>query len=110
MVALFVFHQLHEKACFKAFWRLDDKTYRIHLKNASQTLADGSPLMMMVYLKLDHAIRPVQERGERLFRARRESYRVDQKNVSDRLLHAFPAMVAAKWEDANDYSSNRRAK
>lgn len=29
--------------------------------------------MLMVYLKLDHAIRPMQERGERLFEVRRES-------------------------------------
>ena len=28
--------------------------------------------MLMVYLKLDHAIRPMQERGERLFEVRRE--------------------------------------
>ena len=64
--------------------------------------------MLMVYLKLDHAIRPMQKCGERLFRARRESYRVKQKNASDRLLHAFPAMIAARWADANDYLSNRR--
>nr|DAL62934.1 MAG TPA_asm: hypothetical protein [Caudoviricetes sp.] len=52
--------------------------------------------MLMVYLKLDHAIRPMQERGERLFEVRRESYRVNQKNAADRLLHAFPAMIAAR--------------
>lgn len=28
--------------------------------------------MMMVYLKLDHAIRPMQKHGERIFRVRRE--------------------------------------
>lgn len=65
--------------------------------------------MLIVYLKLCHAIKPIQKRGEQLFRVRRESYRVNQKNVADRLLHAFPAMIAAKWADANDYSSNRRA-
>ena len=65
--------------------------------------------MLMAYLKLDHAIRPMQKRVERLFSARRESYRVSQKNAADRLLHAFPAMIAARWADANDYSSNRRA-
>lgn len=65
--------------------------------------------MLMVYLKLDHAIRPMQKRGERLFKVRRESYRVNQKNATDRLLHAFPAMIAARWEDDSDYLSNRRA-
>lgn len=65
--------------------------------------------MRIAYLKLDHAIRPIQERGERLFRVRRESYRVNRKNAADRLLHAFPAMIAARWADANDYLSNRRA-
>ena len=65
--------------------------------------------MLMVYLKLDHAIRTMQEQSERLFRVRRESYRVNQKNAADRLLHAFPAMIAAGWADANDYLSNRRA-
>lgn len=64
--------------------------------------------MLMVYLKLDHAIRTMQERVERLFEVRRESYRVKQKNATDRLLHAFPAMIAARWADANGYSSNRR--
>ena len=59
--------------------------------------------MLMVYLKLDHAIRPMQKRGELLFKVRRESYRVNRKNVADRLLHAFPAMIAARWTDANDY-------
>lgn len=63
--------------------------------------------MLMVYLRLDHAIRPMQKRGEGLFKVRRESYRVNQKNASDRLLHAFPAMIAARWEDASGYSSNR---
>lgn len=65
--------------------------------------------MLMVYLELDHATRPMQERGERLFKVRRESYRVNRENASDRLLHAFPAMIAARWANANDYSSNRRA-
>lgn len=65
--------------------------------------------MVMVYLKLDHAIRPMQKRGEQLFGVRRESYRVNRKNAADRLLHAFPAMIAARWADANDYSPNRRA-
>ena len=65
--------------------------------------------MLMVYLKLDHAIRTMQEQSERLFRVRRESYRVNQKNAADRLLHAFPAMMAARWADANDYLSNRMA-
>nr|DAR37264.1 MAG TPA: hypothetical protein [Caudoviricetes sp.] len=51
--------------------------------------------MLMVYLKLDHAIRPMQERRERLFSVRRKSYRVNQKSTADRLLHAFPAMIAA---------------
>lgn len=64
--------------------------------------------MLMVYLKLDHTTRPMQKRGERLFRVRRESYRVNQKNAADRLLHAFPAMIAARWADSNDYLSNRR--
>ena len=66
-------------------------------------------MMLMAYLKLYHAIRPMQKRGERLFRVRRESYRVNQKNAADRLLHAFSAMIAARWADANDYLSNRRA-
>nr|DAI74839.1 MAG TPA: hypothetical protein [Caudoviricetes sp.] len=65
--------------------------------------------MLMVYLKLDHVIRPMRKRRERLFRVRRESYRVNQKSAADRLLHAFPAMIAARWTNANDYSSNRRA-
>lgn len=64
--------------------------------------------MLMVYLRLDRAIRPMQKRGERLFGVRRESYRVNQKNSLDRLLHAFPAMIAARWADVSDYSSNRR--
>ena len=55
--------------------------------------------MLMVYLGLDRAIRPMQKRGKGLFRVRRESYRVDQKNAPDRLLHAFPAMIAARWAD-----------
>ena len=95
VVLFFVFHQYHEKACFKAFWVLDDKLHRLHHKNSLQTLVGGSSLMLMVYLEQDHAIRPAQERGERLFEFGRESYRVNQKNVSDRLLHAFPAMIAA---------------
>ena len=66
--------------------------------------------MLMVYLKLDHAIRPMQKRGERRFRVRRESYRVNRKNAADRLLHAFPAMIVARWADARDYLSNRSAK
>lgn len=41
---------------------------------------------------------------------RRESYRVNHKNATDRLLDAFPSMIAARWANANDYSSNRRAK
>ena len=65
--------------------------------------------MLMVYLKLGYAIRPMQKRGEWIFIVRRESYRVNQNNASDMLLHAFPAMIAAKWANANDYSSNRRA-
>lgn len=73
----------------------DEVLDRLHHKNAPQTLVDGSPLMLMVYLELDHTIRLMQERGERLFRVRRESYRVNQKNASDRLLHAFPAMITA---------------
>ena len=64
--------------------------------------------MLMAYLKLGHAVRPMQKRGERLFGARRESYRVNQKNAADRLLHAFPAMITARWANANDYLSNRR--
>ena len=110
MVALFVFFcQLHEKPCFKAFQMLDDNFYRLHHKNAPQTLVGVSPLMLMVRFGLDHATRPMYKRGERLFRVRRESYRVNQKNATDRLLHAFPAMIAARWEDDSDYSSNRRA-
>ena len=66
--------------------------------------------MLMVYLKLDHAIRPMQGRGEWRFRVRRESYRVNRKNAADRLLHAFPAMIVARREDASGYLSNRRAK
>ena len=66
--------------------------------------------MLMEYLELGYAIRPMQERGERLIRVKRESYRVNQKNAADRLLHAIPAMIAARWADANDYLSNRRAK
>ena len=65
--------------------------------------------MLMVYLKQDHTIRPMQKQEKRLFKARHESYRVNQKNVADRLLHAFPAMIAARWADASDYLSNRRA-
>ena len=65
--------------------------------------------MLMVYLKLGHAIRTMQEQEERLFGVRREIYRVNQKNAADRLLHAFPAMIAARWADANDYLSNHRA-
>nr|DAG06174.1 MAG TPA: hypothetical protein [Siphoviridae sp. ctNxi14] len=64
--------------------------------------------MLIAYLKLDHAIRPMQKRGERIFMVRRESYRVNRKNAADRLLHAFPAMIAARWADANDYLPNRR--
>nr|DAZ30348.1 MAG TPA: hypothetical protein [Caudoviricetes sp.] len=37
-------------------------------------------------------------------------FMVSQKNAADRLLHAFPAMIAARWSDTNDYLSNRRAK
>lgn len=110
MVALFVFCHLHEKACFKAFCMLDDNFYRLHHENAPQTLVDGSPLMLMVHLKLDHAIRPMQKRGERLFKVRRESYRVNRENAPDRLLHAFPAMIAARWADDRDCSSNCKAK
>lgn len=66
--------------------------------------------MLMVYLKLDHAIRPMQKRVERLFEVRRESYRVNQKNASYKLLHAFPAMIAARWADDIDYLSDCRAK
>ena len=62
--------------------------------------------MLMAYLRIGHAIRPMQKRGERLFRVGRESYRVNQKNAANRLLHAFPAMIAARWEDASGYSSN----
>lgn len=65
--------------------------------------------MLMVYLRLDHPIRPMQERGGQLFEFGRESYRVNQKNALDRLLHAFPAMIAARWADANDHPSNRSA-
>lgn len=65
--------------------------------------------MLVAYLRPDHATRPMQKRGERLFRVRRENYRVNQKNASDRLLHAFPTMMVARWADANDYLSNRRA-
>nr|DAM82377.1 MAG TPA: hypothetical protein [Caudoviricetes sp.] len=64
--------------------------------------------MLMVYLRLDRAIRPMQKREERLFGDRREIYRVNRKNASDRLLHAFPAMIAARWASSSDYSSNRR--
>nr|DAN89763.1 MAG TPA: hypothetical protein [Caudoviricetes sp.] len=64
--------------------------------------------MLMVYLRLDNAIRPMQKRGERLFMVRRESYRVNLENAADRLLHAFPAIIAARWEDDSGYSSNRR--
>ena len=66
--------------------------------------------MLMAYLKLGHAIITMQKRGERLFRVRRESYWVNQKNAPDGLLHAFPAMIAARWADASDYSFDRRAK
>ena len=31
------------------------------------------------------------------------------ENAADRLLHAFPAMIAAGWADANDYLSNHKA-
>lgn len=65
--------------------------------------------MLMAYHRLDYAIRPMQERGKRLFRDRRESYRVSQKNAADRLSHAFPAMITAGWANANDYLSNRMA-
>jgi hypothetical protein len=63
--------------------------------------------MLMAYSRLSYAIRPMQKRGELLFEVRRESYRVNQKNAADGLLHAFPAMIAARWADANDYLSNR---
>ena len=66
--------------------------------------------MLIVYLKLDHTIRPMQKCGEWIFMVRHESYRVNQKNAAYRLLHAFPAMIAARWAYANDYSSNRSAK
>nr|DAM22513.1 MAG TPA: hypothetical protein [Caudoviricetes sp.] len=66
--------------------------------------------MLMVYLGLDRATRPMHKRGERLFEFGRESYRVNRKNAADRLLHAFPAMIAARWLDTNDYLSNHRAK
>lgn len=56
--------------------------------------------MLTVYLRTDHVTRQMHKRGERLFRVRRESYRVNQKNAADRLLHAFPAMIAARWADA----------
>lgn len=65
--------------------------------------------MLMAYLKPDNVIRPMHKRGERLFEVRRESYRGNQKNAADRLLHAFPAMIAAGCEDASDYPSNRMA-
>ena len=65
--------------------------------------------MLVVYSRLDHATRPMQKRGERLFRVRRERYWVNQKNAANRLLHAFPAMIAARWANANGYLSNRRA-
>nr|DAU02682.1 MAG TPA: hypothetical protein [Caudoviricetes sp.] len=65
--------------------------------------------MLMVYLKLYHAIRTMQKREERIFRVRRESYRVSQKNAADRLLHAFPAMIAARLVNDRYYLSNRRA-
>lgn len=65
--------------------------------------------MLMAYLKLNHPIRPMQKCGERLFEFGRESYRVNRKNASDRLLHAFPVMIAAIWADDSNYSSNRRA-
>ena len=51
-------------------------------------------MMLMVYLGLDRATRPMHKRGERLFEVRRESYRGNQKNAADKLLHAFPAMIA----------------
>lgn len=70
--------------------------YRLHHENALQTLVDGSPLMLMAHLKPEYPIRPMQDRGERLFKVRRESYQVSQKNAADRLLHAFPAMIAAR--------------
>lgn len=37
-----------------------------------------------------------------------KSYRAKKKNAADRLLHAFPAMIAARWANANDYLSNLR--
>ena len=52
--------------------------------------------MLMVYLELGYAIRPMQKRGKRLFEVKRKSYRVKQKNAAGRLLHAFPAMIAAR--------------
>ena len=66
-------------------------------------------MMLMAYLKLDHATRPMQKRGEWIFMVRHESYRVKQKNAAGRLLRVFPAMIAARWTDANGYLSNRRA-
>lgn len=65
--------------------------------------------MLMVYLWLDRATRPMHKRGERLISVSRESYRVNQKNATDRLLRAFPAMIAARWTNANDYLPNLRA-
>lgn len=56
--------------------------------------------MLMVYLRLDIAIRPMQKREEGLFGVRHESYRVNRKNAPDSLLHAFPAMIAARCADA----------
>jgi hypothetical protein len=38
---------------------LRDKLYRLHHKNAPQTLVDVSQLMLMVYLELGYAIRPM---------------------------------------------------
>lgn len=65
--------------------------------------------MLMAYLKLNHTIRSMQKQEKRLFKARHESYRVNRENAADRLLHAFPTMIAARWTGTSDYSSNRKA-
>jgi len=90
-----IYQQMGEAMSLKAEEE-DDKLYRLPRENAPQTLVDGSPLMLMTHFRPDQATRPMQERGKRLFKTRRESYRDNQKNAADRLLHAFPAMIVAR--------------
>lgn len=66
--------------------------------------------MLMAYIKLDHAIRTMQKRGERLFEFGRkklsgQSEKRDRQ-APTRLSRDDSSQMGA---NANDYSSNRRA-